>query len=132
MTTVPMEPVAAPEPRWQALRGTNVADRLYRGVLTALALTLPLLLIALVSELAVSAWPAIRHFGFSFLWTSVWDPVAGVFGAAPMIFGTLASLLLGLVIALPLALGGSVFLPGVAPQWARRAGGFLGGVLGLG
>ena len=38
MTTVPMEPVAAPEPRWRALRGTNLADRLYRGVLTTLAI----------------------------------------------------------------------------------------------
>src|SRR5213596_4148674 len=78
MTSVPMEPVAAPEPRWRALRGTNVADRLYRTVLTTLALLLPLLLLALVGELVVSAWPAIRRFGGTFLWTSVWDPVAGV------------------------------------------------------
>src|SRR2546428_11515257 len=101
MTTVPLEPVAAPEPRWQALRGTNVADRLYRGVLTALALTLPLLLIALVSELAVSAWPAIRHFGFCFLWTSVWDPVAGSFGAAPVSFGTVPTSRVGAPFPLP-------------------------------
>src|SRR5206468_5699441 len=71
MTTVPMEPVAAPEPRWRALRGTNLADRLYRGVLTTLALLMPLLLLALVGELATSAWPAIQRFGLSFLWTSV-------------------------------------------------------------
>src|SRR3989442_9965266 len=127
MTTVPLEPVAAPEPRWQALRGTNVADRLYRGVLTALALTLPLLLIALVSELAVSAWPAIRHFGFSFLWTSVWDPVAGVFGGAPIIFGTPASSLPALGLPLPLAPGVSVLLTELAPQWPPPPGAFLGG-----
>src|SRR5713101_2147750 len=125
MTTVPMEPVAAPEPRWHALRGTNVADRLYRGVLTALALMLPLLLRALVSELAVSAWPAIRHFGFSFVWTSVWDPVAGIFGAAPMIFGTLASSLLALIIAVPLALGVSIYLTEFAPKWLRQPVAFL-------
>src|SRR2546428_11969420 len=88
MTTVPMEPVVAPapEPRGHALRGANVGDRLYRGALTALALLLPLLLLALVGELVVSAWPAIRRFGGTFLWTSVWDPVAGVVGAAPMSF----------------------------------------------
>src|SRR6266576_3708749 len=102
MTTVPMEPVAAPEPRWRALRGTNLADRLYRTVLTTLALVLPLLLLVLVGELVVSAWPAIQRFGGTFLWTSVWDPVAGVFGAAPMIFGTLASSLLagGVILAI--------------------------------
>src|SRR2546422_10808679 len=88
MTTVPMEPVVAPapEPRGHALRGANVRERLYRGALTALALLLPLLLLALVGELVVSAWPAIQRFGGTFLWTSVWDPVAGVFGAAPMFF----------------------------------------------
>ena len=42
MTTLPMERAAAPEPRWQVLRGANVGDRLYRGALTVLALTLPL------------------------------------------------------------------------------------------
>ncbi len=120
MTTVPMEPVAAPEPRWRALRGTNVADRLYRTVLTTLALLLPLLLLALVGELLVSAWPAIRRFGGTFLWTSVWDPVAGVFGAAPMIFGTLASSLLALLLAVPLALGVAIYLTEFAPKWLRQ------------
>src|SRR2546426_2866930 len=120
MTTVPMEPVAAPEPRWRALRGTNVADRLYRTVLTTLALLLPLLLLALVGELVVSAWPAIRRFGGTFLWTSVWDPVAGVFGAAPMIFGTLASSLLALLLAVPLALGVAIYLTEFAPKWLRQ------------
>src|SRR6266850_2372689 len=125
MTTAPMEPVAAPEPRWRALRGTNLADRLYRGVLTALALALPLLLLALVSELAVSAWPAIRRFGLSFLWTSVWDPVANIYGAAPMIFGTLASSFLALLIAVPLALGVAIYLTEFAPKWLRQPVGIL-------
>src|SRR5881296_3220201 len=125
MTTVPMEPVAAPEPRWRALRGTNVVDRLYRTVLTALAVSLPLLLLALVGELAVSAWPAIRRFGLSFLWTSVWDPVAGIYGAAPMIFGTLASSLLALLIAVPLSLGVAIYLTEFAPKWLRQPVAFL-------
>src|SRR5260370_19148727 len=126
MTSVPLEPVAAPEPRWQVLRGANVGDRLYRGALTALALTLPLLLLALVSELVMSAWPAIRRFGVPFLWTSVWDPVASVFGAAPMIFGTIASSFLALLIAVPLSLGLAIYLTEFAPKWVRQPVAFLG------
>ncbi|HYL21358.1 MAG TPA: phosphate ABC transporter permease subunit PstC [Gemmatimonadales bacterium] len=125
MAALPIEPVAAPEPRWGVLRGANVGDRVYRGALTVLAVTLPLLLLALVSELVVSAWPAIRRFGLHFLWTSVWDPVAGVFGAAPMIFGTLASSLLALVIAVPLSLGVAIFLTEFAPKWVRQPIAFL-------
>src|SRR5438093_4295839 len=121
MTTVPMEQVVA----GHVLRGTNVGDRLYRGALTALALLLPLLLLALVGELVVSAWPAIQRFGGPFLWTSVWDPVAGVFGAAPMIFGTLASSLLALLLAVPLALGVAIYLTEFAPKWLRQPVAFL-------
>src|SRR2546422_11460367 len=101
MTTLPMERAAAPEPRWQVLRGANVGDRLYRGALTVLALTLPLLLVALVSELAINAWPAIRRFGLPFVWTSVRDPVAGVLAAAPMAFVIDLPSFFSLLLALP-------------------------------
>jgi phosphate transport system permease protein len=100
-------------------------DRVYRGVLTAIALSLPLLLLAVVGELVASALPAIRRFGWSFLWTSTWDPVAEVYGAAPMIFGTLASSLLALMIAVPLALGTSIFLTEFAPRWVRQPTAFV-------
>src|SRR2546425_520721 len=125
MTTLPMERAAAPEPRWQVLRGANVGDRLCRGALTVLALSLPLLLVALVSELALNAWPAIRRFGLHFVWTSVWDPVAGVFGAAPMIFGTIASSFLALLLAVPLSLGVAIYLTEFAPKWLRQPVSFL-------
>ncbi len=133
MTTLPIEPlprpltdeVPAPQRRWRALRGVNAGDRLYRAALTGLALALPLLLLTLLAELAVSAWPAIKRFGLPFLWNSVWDPVAGVFGAAPMIFGTLAASLLALVIAVPLALGVAIYLTEFAPKWLRQPVAFL-------
>jgi len=125
MTTVPLEPVAAPETRWRVLRGRNAGDGLYRGALTALALLLPLLLLAFLGELGMSAWPAIRRFGFRFVGTSVWDPVAEVFGAAPMIFGTLASSFLALLIAVPLALGVAIYLTEFSPKWLRQPVAFL-------
>ncbi len=125
MTALPLEPVASPEPRWGVLRGVNAGDRLYRGTLTALALTLPLLLLALVAELVSRAWPAITRFGLPFLWRSVWDPVAGVFGAAPMVFGTIASSFLALLIAVPLALGVAIYLTEFAPKWLRQPVAFL-------
>jgi len=94
-------------------------------VLTALALTLPLLLTALVTLLVASAWPSITRFGLRFAWTSVWDPVAGVFGAAPMIWGTLASSFLAVLLAVPLALGVAIYLTEFAPTWLRQPVAFL-------
>lgn len=128
MTTFSFEPLPAPPPtdrpstdvRWQALRGVDRSDRIYRRILTAFALALPALILILVGVLFVSALPAIGKFGPSFVWTSTWDPVAEVYGAAPMIFGTLASSLLALLIAVPLALGTAIFLTEFAPRWLRQ------------
>jgi phosphate transport system permease protein len=94
-------------------------------VLTGLALVLPLLILVLFAQLVVSALPAIAKFGPSFLWTSTWDPVAEVYGAAPMIFGTLASSFLALLIAIPLAVGVAIFLTEFAPRWLRQPVAFL-------
>lgn len=120
-----LPPTPRPVPAAPVLHGRNRGDRVYRGLLTALALVLPFLLLALVAELTVSAWPAIRAFKWSFLWTSTWDPVAEVYGAAPMIFGTVVSSLIAVLLAVPLALGVAVFLTEFAPTWMRQPVAFL-------
>jgi phosphate transport system permease protein len=79
----------------------------------------------MVGEVGISAWPALERFGPAFLWTTTWDPVAEVYGAAPMIFGTLASSFLALLIAVPLALGVAIFLTEFAPTWMRQPVAFL-------
>jgi len=91
----------------------------FRALLTVLALLLPLLLLLIAVELVSQAMPAVHKFGLSFLTTSVWDPVRGEFGALPLIFGTLYSSLVALVIAVPLALACAVFLTEFAPKWLR-------------
>ena len=127
MTSVPLDPATSTETavrqsqqRWLALRTTNVSDRVYHWILTAAALSVPLLLIALVVQLFKAALPAIQRFGFGFITHSTWDPVGEVFGAAPLIFGTLASSLLALVLAVPLALGVAIYVTEYAPRWIRQ------------
>jgi len=103
----------------------NRGDRAYRVTLTVLAALLPLLLVIVAAELAVRAWPSMQRFGFSFLWTGRWDPVAEVYGAGPLIFGTLMSSLVALLLAVPLALGVAIFLTEFAPTWLRQPVAFL-------
>jgi len=107
------------------LRGTDRSDRIYRGILTGLALALPALILIILGVLFVGALPALRRFGPSFLWTSTWDPVAEIYGAAPMIFGTIASSILALVIAVPLALSVAIFLTEFSPRWLRQPVAFV-------
>src|SRR5215218_3212186 len=82
-----------------------------------------LLLIAIVAAIAVAlvreSQLSIRHFGWQFWQTDVWDPVAGEFGARPFIWGTLYSSVLALLIAAPVALGIAVFLTDLCPPRLR-------------
>ena len=107
------------------IRGAVVADRVYRGATTLFALCIPLLLVLIAGEIAIAGWPTFRKFGIAFLTSSTWDPVAGEFGAAPAIYGTLVSSAIALLLATPLALGVSVFLSEFAPHWLRQPVAFL-------
>jgi phosphate transport system permease protein len=69
-----------------------------------------------VISLAIGGWPAFRQFGFGFLVSSDWNPVTEVYGAAGPIVGTIVTSVLSLAIALPLALGVSVFLVQFCPR----------------
>lgn len=101
------------------LRGRSWGDLVFRGAVTLGALAVPVLMGFLVYELWVGARLAVERFGVGFLVTSVWDPVAGQFGAFPLIFGTLLSSLLALLIAVPLSLGVAIFLTEFAPERIR-------------
>ena len=107
------------------LHGASIGDRIYRFTTTAFATSIPLLLVVLGIEVVIAAWPALSAFKSSFLTSSRWDAVDGVFGAAPAIYGTLVSSGLALIIATPLAIGVAVFLSEFAPPWLRQPVAFL-------
>jgi phosphate transport system permease protein len=79
-----------------------------------------LLLAAIIGSLLVGAWPAIKEYGLSFLWRSEWDPVQNRYGGLVMIYGTLATSIIALVIAVPVSFGIALFLTELSPGWLRR------------
>ncbi len=101
-------------------RSGGLGDWAFQAVLWICAASIPLLLLAIVLELAVTAWPAITRFGWRFLVSTAWDPVADTYGALPMMVGTVVSSLLALLIAVPLALGVAIFLTEFSPRWMRE------------
>ena len=103
----------------RALGGARFGDRLFKALLTVAALAVPVLLGFLIWELWVGSRLAIDAFGFGFFTSSDWDPVEGLFGALPLIFGTVVSSALALLIAVPLSLGVAIFLTEFAPMRIR-------------
>src|SRR5215469_15186638 len=95
--------------------------RLFSGDEAAYLLTLAcavsviLVTLLLLWELFDKSAAARHKFGWAFLWTSDWDPVAGNFGAAPFIYGTLVTTGLAMLIGIPMGVGAAIFLAELAP-----------------
>lgn len=107
------------------LAGASAGDRLYRGISTAFALLIPLVLAFIAAEVLTGAWPMFRTTGLRFLVSGEWNVPAGRFGAGPMIFGTVVSSLLALALATPFALGVAIFLSELAPPRIRQPVAFV-------
>lgn len=95
-------------------------DRLFGWLAKGAAVLTLLLLLAILASLLVGAWPAIAKFGLGFLTRSVWDPVQEDFGGLVMIYGTLATSLIALLIAVPVSFGIALFLTELSPAWLKR------------
>jgi phosphate transport system permease protein len=97
-----------------------MADRIFGWLAQGAAYFTLVMLIAILASLTISAWPAISKYGFSFLTSTTWDPVKEEFGGLVMIYGTLMTSLIALIIAVPVSFGIAVFLTELAPSWLKR------------
>jgi len=90
-------------------------DEIARLITFLFAASVVLITILLVYELWINSVLPRHKFGLHFLITDVWDPVMDNFGALPFIYGTLVTSAVGLIIAVPLGIGASIFLAELAP-----------------
>lgn len=97
---------------WQRLRSGD--DIAYVITMTC-AFTVLAVTALLVYELYLNSVLPRHKFGWLFLTTSVWDPVAGEFGALPFIYGTVVTSAVALIMAIPLGVGAAIFLAELAP-----------------
>jgi phosphate transport system permease protein len=110
---------------WQFWRQTGVSDKLFSTTTMIFAMVIAIMLIGLVIILITDAMPAIKQFGWSFITNTTWDPVKGIYGALPAIYGTLLSSAIGLLIAVPISLGAAIFLVELSPKWLQGPASFI-------
>jgi phosphate transport system permease protein len=109
-----------PSPEPSNRNWANLLDKLFAwSALGAACLTLATL-VGILLSLIVGAWPAIQEYGLGFLTRSVWDPVKNDYGGLVMIYGTLATSIIALVIAVPVSFGIALFLTELSPAWLKR------------
>ena len=95
-------------------------DRVFGWVALAAALLTLGLLFGILLSLVIGAWPAISQYGLGFLTSSRWDPVKNEYGGLVMIYGTLATSFIALLIAVPVSFGIALFLTELSPAWLKR------------
>jgi phosphate transport system permease protein len=97
-----------------------MADRIFGWAAKGAALLTLALLFAILLSLTISAWPAISKYGLSFITSTKWDPVQEEFGGLVMIYGTVATSIIALLIAVPVSFGIALFLTELSPAWLKR------------
>ncbi len=90
-----------------------MSDKIYRVILFASALVVPIVCGGVIYALVTDAYEAFEHFGFfRFLTSSEWSYAEGNerYGALPFITGTLMTTLLALVFCIPFSLPVALFV----------------------
>lgn len=95
-------------------------DRLFSWLVRGAAVLTLVLLLGIIVSLVIGAWPSIAQYGPSFLVRSVWDPVQGEYGGLAMIYGTLVTAFIALLVAVPVSFGIALFLTELSPPWIKR------------
>jgi phosphate transport system permease protein len=95
-------------------------DRLFFVAIYAAVGLFVLLVALLFASLVKGSWPSLVRFGAAFLWTSQWNPVTETFGALPLIYGTVVSSLLAIVLAGVVGVLAAAYLAEFAPRWLAR------------
>jgi phosphate transport system permease protein len=104
---------------------SQTSDSIARLVVFVFAATVLLLAVLLVYELWIGSAPSRHSLGWSFLFSSEWNPVSEKFGALPFIYGTVITSFIALLIAVPLGVGAAIFLSEMAPAGVSNGLTFL-------
>ena len=96
------------------------SDAVFLFCVYAAAAFFVVIVAALFVMLTKGSWLSLQTFGLKFLWTSEWNPVNNTFGALPLIFGTVVSSLIAIVLAGLVGILAATFLADFAPRWMAR------------
>ena len=106
--------------RSRALRRFALTDSFFRILTRGCAISVLVILGAILISLIDGSWLSFSTFGFEFFISQEWNPVTEKFGALAPIYGTIVTSLIAMLIAVPVGLGIAIFLTELCPVVLRR------------
>lgn len=113
-------PVASPPAKRKIVIQRNTGDRIFRGGVTAGAMSAFVVLTMIAAFLFFRGFQIFRAFGLDFITTSTWDGADGTvanakFGVAAMLVGSIVVAFLAMIFALPFVVTSALYLEFYAP-----------------
>ena len=125
MSTAVVEQKQIPEPRTITTE-LRFTDKLFRGIVTGGGL-ISLAILGLIGFFLIyNGFEAIRNAGLAFLTGFEWvDAVpeneqAAAYGIGAMLYGTIVTGILAMIMGVPIAVGTALFLSYYAPEWLKK------------
>jgi phosphate transport system permease protein len=100
----------------RALARARRADGAFLAAVYASSILFVAVVAGIFLMLVLGSWPSIVRFGLSFLWTSEWNPVTSEFGALPLIYGTVVSSAIAILLAGVVGIFAAAYLADFAPK----------------
>jgi phosphate transport system permease protein len=103
----------------RAARG-RWGDPFFRNLTRFFAFLVAALLLGILASLLRGSLPAFHKFGWGFLSSREWNPVTEAFGALPVLYGTLVTSAIAMLLGVPISFGIALFITELCPKWLRQ------------
>jgi phosphate transport system permease protein len=118
-TPASLHSARATRARARRKKADRIGDRLLYGICLIAALVAVAVIVLIGYQVVKGAMPAISKFGLGFLVDTTWQPNFGVFGAGSLLFGTLLTSFVALLLGGPIAISIGLYLSLLAPAGVR-------------
>jgi phosphate ABC transporter permease protein PstC len=100
---------------------SRLPDRLLRWGLTGLAAAILALIAFFFVKLYLEAEPVFSQYGFvNFVFSNEWVPSKQLYGALPLLVGTIITSVIALAIGVPVAVASALYITELAPRRAKQ------------
>jgi phosphate ABC transporter permease protein PstC len=98
---------------------SRLPDQVLRWGLTGLAAAILILLAYFFIRLIGESWTTFNTFGLSFVFGNDWDVSRSIYHGFPLLFGTILTSVIALIIGVPVAISAALFVTEVCPRRLR-------------